>query len=227
MMNLATIKAEIEAACKRVGRDSGEVTLVGVTKNRSVQEITQMRDAGIKIAGENRVQEFLPKYEALGNSIEWHFIGHLQRNKVRQIIDKVQLIHSVDSLRLAEEISRQAKLHGRNMNILIEINIAEEESKHGISPSYAKCFFRDLQNIENVTARGLMCIAPFQDPQDVRKYFGQMKQIQLDITRSFNYHGLTILSMGMSSDFFVAIEEGATMIRLGTVLFANTEQGGS
>ena len=220
--NLKTIKNAISAAAKKSGRASEDIKLIGVTKTVSAERINQLVIAGVSCIGENRVQDFLPKYEALKQSPTptWHFIGHLQRNKVKFIVDKVAMIHSVDSLALAQEIDKRAKNAGIIMDILIEINIAGEDSKHGISPSEAVFFTKELSKFENVRTNGLMCIAPFvKKPEENRPSFAKMRKLLLDINeKNMHNHILTELSMGMSGDYTVAIEEGATMVRIGTAL---------
>ena len=217
--NLARIKEAISVAAVKSGRKISDIELIGVTKTIDVDRIGLLMSAGVTSLGENRVQDFLPKYEALKASApNWHFIGHLQRNKVKFIIDKVAMIHSVDSLGLAQEIDKRAGQAGRIMDILIEINIAGEDSKHGLNPTEALPLIIKLKELENIRVKGLMSMAPFvENPEENRRYFEKMRNLFLDINSNHN-HNLTELSMGMSGDYTVAIEEGATMVRIGTAL---------
>ncbi len=212
------IKENIEAINKMKGDN---VLLVAVTKTRTAEEINQAIDAGITDIGENKVQEILDKYSQV-KPVKWHLIGHLQTNKVKYIIDKVSLIHSVDSFRLAEEINKRAGANNLTMDILIQVNIAEEESKFGISEDETEGLIREiLEKCEHIRIKGLMCIAPFEDdPEDVRQYFRGIKQYY-DKFGAISHERLDFqyLSMGMSHDFQVAIEEGANLIRVGTSIF--------
>jgi len=220
--NVAKIRENIAIAANKSGQDSNGIKLVGVTKTIEVERIKELLLTGVNCIGESRVQEFLPKYEILQNSSsvkEWHFIGHLQRNKVKFIIDKVDLIHSVDSFALAQEINRQAKKINRNIAILAELNIANEASKFGLSPDKIFEFIYEIQSLSNISFTGLMCIAPFvENPEKNRVHFAKMKKLALDIQSQFQYHECN-LSMGMTNDYIVAIEEGANIIRIGTALF--------
>jgi len=222
--NADKIFAEMAAAAQRAGRRREDVTLIGVTKTVDVPRIVEAIEAGVVDFGENRVQEFLPKYEALKeHGIKWHFIGHLQRNKVKYIIDKVDMIHSVDSLELAKEINKQAEKAKKIMQILVEINIAGENSKYGVSPENATELLKNLVNMRFLRAVGLMCVPPFvEQAAENRPFFQKMFNLLVDIQRNMIYHGfnqIDMLSMGMSGDYPVAIEEGATAIRIGTSLF--------
>ena len=219
--NAAAIYSEISATAIKSGRSPYEIQLIGVTKTIDHERIRQLIAAGVTILGESRVQEFLPKYEYLRESRPtWHFIGHLQRNKVKFIIDKVTMIHSVDSIALAQEIDKRAGGAGIIMDILVEINIAEEDSKHGIAPSQAHALVEELAKLCNVRVKGLMCLAPYVDnPEDNRHYFTKMRNLLHEINEGHAYgHSLTELSMGMSGDYAIAIEEGATIVRIGTAL---------
>ena len=219
--NLEQINEAIFAATAKSGRNPSDVQLIGVTKTIGPERIKQLISAGVTHLGENRVQDFLPKYEALeALAPTWHFIGHLQRNKVKFIIDKVAMIHSVDSLALATEINKRAGQIGRTMDILVEINIAGEDSKHGIKPEEALPLINKLAELEYIRVKGLMSMAPFvENPEENRHYFEKMRNLLLDINKR-GPHNLTELSMGMSGDYAVAIEEGATMVRIGTALVA-------
>ena len=220
--NLAEVNAAISAAAVRSGRTREDVQLVAVTKTIEPERIRQLVLAGAGTLGENRVQEFLPKYEAIsGNpSPTWHFIGNLQRNKVKFIIDKVKMIHSIDSIALAQEVDKRAMKANLTMDVLVEVNIAGEDSKHGLEPSQVVTFVNELEKFESLRVKGLMCIAPFvENPEENRLHFSKMRSLLLDInaTRPHNKH-LTELSMGMSGDYETAIEEGATMVRIGSAL---------
>lgn len=180
---------------------------------------------GIREFGENKVQELTEKYEALPKDIHWHMIGHLQRNKVKYIVDKACLIHSVDSLRLAEEISQQAMKKQVEADILVEVNIAQEDSKFGISKEEAITLVEDIAKLPGVHVKGLMTIAPFvEDPEENRLYFRKMKELSVDIAeKNIDNVSMDILSMGMTGDYMVAIEEGATMVRVGTGIFGERD----
>ena len=221
--NLKTINNNIAAAAIKSGRTREDIKLIGVTKTIEPERINQLVTAGVNTLGESRVQEFLPKYEALMPvpAPEWHFIGHLQRNKVKFVIDKVAMIHSVDNIALAADINKRAKNAGLIMDILIEINIAGESSKHGIKPTEVLLFSNLLSDFSNIRTKGLMCIAPYvKNPEENRVYFTKMCEILLDINVKLGHnHALTELSMGMSADYVVAIEEGATIVRIGSALF--------
>lgn len=213
-----------EAAVKS-GRKAEDVLLCAVTKTRTAEEINQAIDAGITDIGENKVQEIMDKFDSV-KPVRWHLIGHLQTNKVKYIIDKVSMIHSVDSLHLAQEIDRRAAQHGITMDILIQVNSAQEESKFGISTDETEGMIRDiLDNCPNIRIRGLMCIAPFaENPEDVRVYFAQVKKLY-DEYSSIEHKNLDFkyLSMGMSHDYEVAILEGSNLIRVGTAIFGERD----
>ncbi len=219
--NLAEVEKNICAACERAGRDRNEVTLITVSKTNPVPRLKEAMDCGIHIFGENKVQEMLEKQEELPETLEWHMIGHLQRNKVKYLMGKVALIHSVDSFRLAQEISKEAGKRGITQDILVEINVAEEESKFGITAKEAVDLVREIAKLPNVHIQGLMTIAPFvANPEENREVFRALKKLSVDIRRK-NIDNVTmnVLSMGMTNDYEVAIEEGATMIRVGTGIF--------
>lgn len=219
--NIAMIEAEKSAAATRSGRDPKEVLLCAVTKNHTVEDIKEALEAGVTDIGENRVQELLDKYDQVG-PVNWHMIGHLQTNKVKYIIDKVCLIHSVDSFRLAEEINRRAAQHDLTMDILIEVNAAGDEAKFGVDlESAEKLLDEVLEKCDRIRVRGLMTIAPYvEDPEDVRPYFRSMKELY-DRLAAIEHPRLDFkyLSMGMSNDRVVAVEEGASIIRVGTAIF--------
>lgn len=219
--NLETVEANIRKACANAGRSRDEVTLIAVSKTKPVSMLMEAYDSGIRIFGENKVQEMCDKYEQMPKDIQWHMIGHLQRNKVKYIIDKAALIHSVDSLRLAETIQEEAAKHQVVMPILVEVNVAMEETKFGTSLAEAMELVEQISHFPNIRIEGLMTIAPFvEDPEENRKYFRALKKLAVDINNKNidNVH-VCILSMGMTNDYMVAIEEGATMVRVGTGIF--------
>ena len=219
--NFIQVQNNIKKACEKAGRNPEEVTLIAVSKTQPVPMLEEAYEAGSRDFGENKVQEIMEKYPVLPADIRWHMIGHLQRNKVRYIIDKAALIHSVDSLRLAEEISSQAKKKQVEADILIEVNIAQEESKFGTSRAEALSLVEAAAGLPNIHVKGLMTIAPFvENPEDNRKYFRQIKELSVDIIeKNIDNVSMSVLSMGMTGDYMVAVEEGATMVRVGTVIF--------
>lgn len=223
--NLVEVKENIRRACEKSGRTPEEVTLIAVSKTKSISMIEEAYREGTRDFGENKVQEILDKYPVLPTDIRWHMIGHLQRNKVKYIIDKVYLIHSVDSLRLAEEISSQATKKQVDVNILVEINIAQEKSKFGISRIEALQLVEDIAQLPHIYIKGLMTVAPFvENPEDNREYFQQIKKLSVDIMKkNIDNVNMSVLSMGMTGDYTVAIEEGATMVRVGTGIFGERD----
>lgn len=219
--NFRTVQEAISASCHKAGRDSTDVTLIAVSKTKPVSMLREAYALGCRDFGENKVQELLDKYEELPKDIRWHMIGHLQRNKVKYIIDKVSLIHSVDSLRLAQEISSQAVKKQVDIDILLEVNIAGEESKFGIAREEAIQLAEEAATLPHIHIKGLMTIAPFvSNPEDNREYFRQIRELSVDIEhKNIDNVTMSVLSMGMTGDYTVAIEEGATMIRVGTGIF--------
>lgn len=219
--NLETVLQNIKAACVRSGRNPEEVTLIAVSKTKPVSMIQEVYDAGIHVFGENKPQELKEKVPQLPADSSWHMIGHLQRNKVKYIIDKACMIHSLDSLRLADTIDEEAAKHGIIMPVLVEVNVAGEESKFGIAPDEAEEFIRKISHLPHIRVEGLMTIAPFTDnPEDNRKYFRRLKKLCVDIKeKNIDNVNMCNLSMGMTGDYEVAIEEGATMVRVGTGIF--------
>lgn len=225
--NLLEVEKHIQAACKRAGRDRSEVTLIAVSKTKPVSMLNKAYESGIREFGENKVQEMMDKYDELPSDIHWHMIGHLQRNKVKYLMGKSYLIHSVDSLRLAQEISAQSVKHGVKTDILIEVNIAGEETKFGISGEETIQLVTEAAKLPNIHIQGLMTIAPYvEDPEENRMYFRKIKELSVDIAdkKIDNVH-MRILSMGMTGDYEVAIEEGATMVRVGTGIFGERNYG--
>lgn len=223
--NLEIIEENICKACEKAGRERSEVTLIAVSKTKPLEDLQAVYDLNIRDFGENKVQELTGKIEAMPEDIKWHMIGHLQRNKVKYIVDKVELIHSVDSLRLAEEISKQAIKKNVNVNILVEINIGDEESKFGISADEVKELVRDIAKLDNIKVQGLMCVAPYVvDSEENRAFFHKIKDLSVDIMKeNIDNVSMNVLSMGMSNDYQVAIEEGATMVRIGSNLFGKRD----
>ena len=219
--NLANVRKNIEDACKKVGRDVSEVTLITVSKTKPLSDLRIAYEEGSRDFGENKVQELVSKIDEMPSDVKWHLIGHLQRNKVKYIAGKVAMIHSVDSYRLAEEINVQAKKNSCVILILIEINIAGEDTKFGIKPEEAEELIREISELENVKVSGLMTIAPnVANPEENRAYFKAMKDLFVDISsKNIDNVEMKVLSMGMTNDYTVAVEEGATMIRVGTGIF--------
>ena len=219
--NLQEVEERIQEACRRAGRDRSEVTLVAVSKTKPVAILQEAYDLGVRVFGENKVQEIREKYEALPKDIEWHMIGHLQTNKVKYIVDKVRLIHSVDSLRLAEVIEKEAEKHNRVVDILLEVNVAEEESKFGLKMPEVIPMAEKVVQLPHIRLRGLMTIAPFvENPEKNRAIFANLHDLYVDIKEKNIDNGtVSILSMGMTNDYEVAVEEGATMVRVGTGIF--------
>lgn len=218
---LQEVEKRIQAACDRVGRKREEVTLIAVSKTKPVETLQEAYDLGVRIFGENKVQELTAKYEALPKDIHWHMIGHLQTNKVKYIIDKAELIHSVDSLKLAETIEKEAAKHDLIADILVEVNVAEEESKFGMKMEEVIPFVEKVSAFPHVRVRGLMTIAPFvEDPEENRSIFADLHKLYIDIKKkNHDNDTVSVLSMGMTNDYEVAIEEGATMVRVGTGIF--------
>lgn len=219
--NLASVEEHICSACRRSQRDRSEVRLIAVSKTKPVEMLQEAYDEGIRTFGENKPQEIRDKYPALPSDIKWHMIGHLQRNKIKYIIDKVCMIHSVDSLRLAEAIDAEAAKHDLVMPVLIEVNVAGEESKDGVAAADAEELIRQAALLPHIRVCGLMTIAPFtSDPEENRQYFRQLKKLSVDINaKNIDNVSMCELSMGMTGDYEVAIEEGATMVRVGTGIF--------
>ena len=219
--NAIEVEKNIQAACDRAGRSREEVRLIAVSKTKPVSDIEEVLTTGILDYGENKVQELSDKYDVLPKNIRWHMIGHLQRNKVKYLIGKTVLIHSVDSLRLAEQIEHEAAKADTIMNVLIEVNVAGEESKFGTTCNEAIELVRAVAALKHVKIKGLMTIAPFTDnPEDNRIYFKKLKQLSVDIkSKNIDNVDMDELSMGMTGDYEVAIEEGATMVRVGTGIF--------
>ena len=216
------VKENVKQACKRAGRDPREVTIIAVSKTKPLEMIEELRREKVKDFGENKVQELKEKYEKISWPVRWHLIGHLQTNKVKYIVDKAALIHSVDSVHLAKQINKEAAKHQmKEVPILIQVNFAHEDTKFGFSPEEATEAIQEIAALEHVKVKGLMQIAPFvENPEENREYFRAMKQLSVDIeNKNFDNVDMSILSMGMTNDYEVAVEEGATMIRVGTGIF--------
>lgn len=219
--NYRAVEQKVCEACERSKRNRSEVTLIAVSKTKPVEMIKEAMEAGAETFGENKVQELCDKYESLPKDLHWHLIGHLQRNKVKYVVGKAELIHSVDSLRLAEEISKEAMKKNVQADILIEVNVAEEESKFGVTVENTEELVRGIAPLPNVHIRGLMTIAPYvENPEENRLVFRTLKKLAVDIKlKNIDNVSMDVLSMGMTGDYEVAIEEGATMVRVGTGIF--------
>ncbi|MCI8824491.1 MAG: YggS family pyridoxal phosphate-dependent enzyme [Lachnospiraceae bacterium] len=219
--NYKSVLNEVMYSCEKAGRNENEVTLIAVSKTKPVCDIEELYRYGVREFGENKVQELCDKYEKLPKDIKWHMIGHLQRNKVKYLIDKVEMIHSVDSVRLAKTIEEEAAKKQLTINILIEVNVAEEESKFGLKYEETLNMIKEISDFAHIQIRGLMTIAPFtKTEEDNRIYFKKLKKLAVDID-SKNIHNVSMdfLSMGMTGDYHTAIEEGATHVRVGTAIF--------
>ena len=219
--NLDRIEERIAKACARAGRSRDSVTLICVTKTKPLEMLQEAYDAGQRHFGENKVQEICRKRPDLPQDIQWHMIGHLQRNKVRQLIGNTVMIHSVDSLRLAQTISEEAQKAGVVMPLLIEVNVADEDSKFGVAYDGAESLIKAVSVLKGIHVEGLMTIAPYTDnPETNRRYFAMLRELAVDISQKcIDNVSMNVLSMGMTGDFEVAIEEGATIIRVGTGIF--------
>ena len=219
--NLQQVNTNIERACAAAGRTPDEVTLVAVSKTKPVSMLQEAYDAGARVFGENKVQEIMDKYDQLPSDIQWHMIGHLQRNKVKYIIDKVAMIHSVDSLRLAQTIEQEAAKKNLVMPVLLEVNVAEEDTKFGLKVDEVLPLLEEISSFPHIQVKGLMTIAPFvENPEENRKVFRTLKKLSVDIgAKNINNVTMSVLSMGMTGDYQVAIEEGSTMVRVGTGIF--------
>jgi hypothetical protein len=228
--NMQSIRQLIETTCRKSGRNPGEVKLVAVSKSFPVNTIMEAYQAGQRMFGENRVQELIQKVPQLPPDIEWHLIGTLQRNKVKYIIDKVSLIHSVDSLALAQEISKRALKAGVTVNILLQANISQETSKSGFSEEELLQNIKEISVLPGIKIKGLMTIGPLvAQAEEVRPIFRRLKELSVEIDgMKLPQVEMKELSMGMSDDFTVAVEEGATLVRIGSRIFGprNYEEGG-
>lgn len=223
--NMKVVQKKIETACEKSGRSKEEVTLIAVSKTKPVSMLQEAYGTGCRDFGENKVQELVDKYEQLPKDIRWHMIGHLQRNKVKYIVDKVYMIHSVDSLRLAEEISKEAVKKGVTVSILLEVNVAQEETKFGASAQDVAALAEEIAKLPNIVIKGLMTIAPnVLNAEENREVFRKLKQIAVDITqKNIDNINMGELSMGMTGDYEVAVMEGATYVRVGTGIFGERQ----
>ncbi len=223
--NLENIFDRVGAAAEKSGRTMEDIRVIAVTKTVEVDRIKNVYEYGLRDMGENRVQELTEKYDKLPPDCKWHLIGHLQTNKVKYIIDKIEMIHSVDSIELAKEINSRAAKCQRKIDILLQVNVSGEDTKFGISPNDVDEYVGIISQMENISLKGLMTIAPFnQDPQVIRPVFRNLYNIYIDIKRkNIDNVNMDYLSMGMSNDFEVAIEEGANIVRIGTGIFGKRD----
>lgn len=223
--NLQEVERKIMEACDKAGRAREEITLIAVSKTKPVPMLQEIYDLGVRDFGENKVQELTDKEPQLPADLRWHMIGHLQRNKVKQVIDKAVLIHSVDSVRLAKAIEAEAAKKDIIVQILLEVNVAEEDSKFGLKVDEVLPAIEEIATMPHVRIKGLMTIAPFvENPEENRTVFAQLQKLSVDIAeKNIDNVSVDILSMGMTNDYQVAIEEGATMIRVGTGIFGERE----
>lgn len=223
--NLEIVKQNMRDACKKSGRDPESVRLIAVSKTKPVEDVQKAYQCGCRDFGENKVQELVEKYEKMPKDIRWHMIGHLQRNKVKYIVDKVYLIHSVDSVRLAEEISREAVKKQVTVSVLVEVNVAGEDSKFGTTSEEAVSLVEEIAKLPGICVKGLMTIAPYvENAEENRLYFAKLKQIYVDIIhKNIDNVCMEELSMGMTGDYEIAITEGATYIRVGTGIFGERQ----
>lgn len=219
--NLQNVEERIQAACARANRDRNEVTLIAVSKTKPVSMLEEVYAEGIRCFGENKVQELTEKHDKLPSDVKWHMIGHLQRNKVKYIVDKVDLIHSVDSVRLAETIEQEAAKKDVIVPVLVEVNVAEEDSKFGLKVNEVLSIIEEISKFPHIRIKGLMTIAPYvENPEENRPVFARLRKLSVDIAeKNIDNVSVEILSMGMTNDYEVAIEEGATMVRVGTGIF--------
>jgi pyridoxal phosphate enzyme (YggS family) len=223
--NLEKVKERVKLAAIRANRNPDDVMLIAVSKTKPAEAVKEVYDCGIRDFGENKVQEICMKKEILPEDINWHMIGHLQRNKVKMVIDKACLIHSVDSIRLAKQISEEAVKKNITVQILLEVNVAEEESKYGFSTEETEVVLREIAAMPNILVRGLMTSAPYtENSEENRQFFRTLKQLCVDLkAKNIDNTSMDYLSMGMTGDFEVAIEEGATHVRVGTAIFGERD----
>lgn len=223
--NLEKVKERVKLAAIRANRNPDDVMLIAVSKTKPAEAVKEIYDCGIRDFGENKVQEICMKKEILPEDINWHMIGHLQRNKVKMVIDKACLIHSVDSIRLAKQISEEAVKKNITVQILLEVNVAEEESKYGFSTEETEEVLREIAAMPNILVRGLMTSAPYtENSEENRQFFRTLKQLCVDLkAKNIDNTSMDYLSMGMTGDFEVAIEEGATHVRVGTAIFGERD----
>lgn len=219
--NIQSVQKEIQDICNQNQIDRDTIQLIAVTKMVEIELMQKAFEEGLTHFGESRVQEFLKKYEVFGSAVQWHFIGHLQTNKVKHIIDKVDLIHSLDSLSLAQMIDKEAKKHNKIQQVLLQVNLVKEEAKYGLDVEELDEAILQISQMKNIQVKGLMFIPPYEENQQItRGYFKQFRQLFVDIkNKNYDNIDMEILSMGMTHDFEIAIEEGSNMIRIGTGIF--------
>lgn len=219
--NYNSVKNNVIDTAIQCGRNPDDITLIAVSKTKPLSDIEELITIGVTEFGENKVQELCDKHENVSQSVNFHLIGHLQTNKVKYIVDKACLIHSLDSIKLAKEIQKEALKKQVTAEVLVEVNVAEEESKFGLKVDEVIPFLQEISSFTNLHVNGLMTIAPFVDnPEENRVHFRRLKQLSLDITsKNIDNIDMNVLSMGMTNDYKVAIEEGATMVRVGTAIF--------
>lgn len=223
--NYDLVRQKVDEAAKKAGRNPEDVTLIAVSKTKPIPMLTEIYEHGCRHFGENKVQELVDKYEALPKDIKWHMIGHLQTNKVKYIVDKVHLIHSVDSVRLAAEISKQAVKKNVTVDILVEVNVANEATKFGLMVDEVYEMIMEIAKFPNIQIKGLMTIAPYVvDSEENRAIFHNLKQLSVDIMqKNIDNVSMDVLSMGMTGDYEVATQEGATLVRVGTGIFGERD----
>ena len=229
---MSNIKSNIEYVNEQIAKansvNNTNARLIAVSKTKPVEMLKEAYDAGIRDFGENKVQEIIEKYDQLPNDIRWHMIGHLQTNKVKYIADKVFMIHSIESVKLAEEVSKRAISHNRTIPVLIEVNIGNEESKFGLNLEQVEDFILSIHELTGIKICGLMCVAPYTDnAEDNRIYFKILKQLSVDImSKNIDNVSMDILSMGMTGDYQIAVQEGSSYVRVGTGIFGARDYGG-
>lgn len=225
--NISEVRENMEKACRVSGRRPEDVSLIAVSKTKPIPMLQEAYDAGCRDFGENKVQEIMDKIDRLPSDIRWHMIGHLQTNKVKYIVGRVFLIHSVDSLHLAEAISKEAVKQNTTVNILVEVNVAKEDTKYGTTAEDTVSLVEKIAPLPGICVKGLMTIAPYvENPQENRQYFVKLRQLAVDIkSKNIDNVHMDILSMGMTGDYMVAIEEGATYVRVGTGIFGERQYG--
>ena len=217
---MCAVRARIGGAARKAGREPEDVRLLAATKNRSPEQVLEAIAAGVKVFGENRVQELVEKMDRVEEEVDWHFIGHLQRNKVKSVVGVVSLLHSVDTVKLAREIDKRAGQIGRSQALLLQVNVAGEESKFGVAPSDLAELVEELKDLRNIEVRGLSTIAPLvEEPEKVRWVFRELKELGRELEGEKENFTCSELSMGMTGDFEVAVEEGSTIVRVGTAIF--------
>lgn len=223
--NYRSIRQKVDDACRRAGRNPDSVTLIAVSKTKPVSMIEELLPEGVVDFGENKPQELKEKYDILPSNISWHMIGHLQRNKVKYVVGRAAMIHSLDSLRLAQAIDQEAARQMLRVPVLVEVNVAGEESKNGISPQETEAFIRQIAEFPNLEVRGLMTIAPFvKNPEENRVHFRNLFNLFVDIkAQNIDNISMCCLSMGMTNDYEIAVEEGATHVRVGTGIFGERD----